>query len=116
MTDGPSPRRPPADQGELLAAGEVDRPVRPVEAAVAKSIDKAELSDLYAGAGALAVAIARAVDVSVYRKDPYGVAAAARELREQLIRLRLDPASVDAVDDGVRELLEEMAKPDVGAG
>lgn len=117
------PRRPQAGQASLLDAGDVDRPVRHVEAAVRRSVEAADLADVDAGGGELAVACARAVDVANRRLDPYGVAAAARELREQLIRLRLDPASRD--DGGAsdaewfRRLMagEDAQDPhDVGAG
>lgn len=66
---------------------------RRVEAALRAAVEAADLDDVDAGGGALAVELARAVDVASGRQDPYGVAAAARELREQLTRLGMDPAS-----------------------
>lgn len=108
------PKRPQAGQGELLAPGDVDRPVRHVERAVAASVEAAQLDDRDKGLAALAVETARAVDVASRRLDPYGVAAAARELRETLIRLRLDPVSRDGggASDELTQLLGEMAKLD----
>lgn len=61
--------------------------------AVQASVEAAALDSRDKGAGALAVACARAVDTAQRRGDPYAVAAAARELRETLIRLRLDPVA-----------------------
>lgn len=66
---------------------------RRVEQAVAASVAAATLDAKDAGAAALAVELARAVDVASMRNDPYGIAQAATPLREQLIRLKLDPAS-----------------------
>lgn len=81
----------------------------PLQAAIARSVAAAQLDDRDEGAGALAVACARAVDLAHYRRDPYAVAAAARELREQLIRLRLDPqARLGADAGGVEKWLEQL--------
>lgn len=66
---------------------------RRVERAVRASTEAAQLDTRDAAAAALAAELGRAVDVASMRNDPYGVAAAARELREQLTRLRLDPAA-----------------------
>lgn len=115
------PRRPQSGQASLLDAGDVDRPVRDVERAVRASVEAAGLAEVDQGGGALAVACARAVDVANRRLDPYGVAAAARELREQLIRLRLDPASRDDgsggdVDWFRRLMAGEAEDPHASAG
>lgn len=76
-----------------------------VQAAVERSIDAAQLAALDQGAGALAVELARAVDCGSRRNDPFAVAQAAGPLREQLIRLKLDPASrQDSADDFARWL------------
>lgn len=68
-------------------------PAGRVQAAVQESIAAANLAALDRGAGALAVELARAVDVGSRRRDPFAVAQAAGPLREQLIRLKLDPAA-----------------------
>jgi hypothetical protein len=71
-----------------------------VEAAVRESVEAAKLPALDRGAAALAVELARAVDLGSIRHDPYAVAQAAGPLREQLMRLRLDPAArQDATHD-----------------
>lgn len=76
-----------------------------VQEAVQASIDAANLPPLDRGAGALAVELARAVDVGSRRNDPFAVAQAAGPLREQLVRLKLDPASrQDSADDFARWL------------
>lgn len=72
----------------------------PTQDAVAKAIEAAQLDDRDKGAGALALACARAVDLAHYRRDPYAVAAAARELRETLARLKLDPTAREGADAG----------------
>lgn len=82
-------------------------PARKVEQAVIDATAAAELSPKDAAAAALAVALGRAVDVALVRNDPYGVAQAANPLREQLIRLKLDPASRgDSANDFARWLDE----------
>lgn len=68
-------------------------PAGRVQAAVEESVLAARLGPLDRGAGALAVELARAVDNGSRRRDPFAVAQAAGPLREQLIRLKLDPAA-----------------------
>lgn len=84
------------------------------EAAVRKSLTDAALDTRDHGAGELAAQCARAVDVAAnVRRDPYGVAAAARELREQLIRLRLDPVARLGNDAGqLQTFLDSLQHPD----
>lgn len=83
--------------------------IGPTEAAVRRALAGAQLDDRDHGAAELAAQCARAVDVAQnVRRDPYGVAAAGRELREQLIRLRLDPAARLGNDAG--ELTGWLAK------
>lgn len=87
----------------LLAVDQVDAHGRlgPTELAVRASLAAGALEDRDAGAGELAAQLARAVDVAQrVRRDPYAVATAGRELREQLARLRLDPVSRDGNDAG----------------
>ena len=81
-------------QGALdLGGADLYGKVRRVEQATLDAVEAAGLDDVDKAGAALAVELARAVDVASGRKDPYGVATAARELRETLTRLRLDPAS-----------------------
>lgn len=106
-----NPRQPAVGQAELIGRGDVDRPVRRVEAAVARAVDAANLDDRDLGMAALAVECGTAVDVASRRLDPYGVAAAARELRETLVRLKLDPVSRDGTGDDLEALLAQLSAP-----
>lgn len=82
------------EQGALdLGGANLYGKPRRVEQATEAAVKAARLDDVDQAAAALAVELGRAVDVASTRKDPYGVATAARELRETLTRLRLDPAS-----------------------
>lgn len=83
------------DDGALFGADDVDAGrIGQTERAVRQALKGAQLDDRDHGAGELAAQMARAVDVAAnVRRDPYGVAAAGRELRECLIRLRLDPVA-----------------------
>lgn len=110
MTKPADPRQPSVGQAELIGKGDVDRPVRRVESAVAASVEAAKLDPRDAAMGALAVECGTAVDVGSRRLDPYAVAAAARELRETLIRLRLDPVSREGSDDDLTRLLAELGQ------
>ena len=105
------------DQAQLdLGDGDLYGKPRRVERAVRASIDAAKLDQLDGGAAALAVELARAVDVASGRKDPYGVEAAGRGLREQLVRLRLDPeARKDSGNDGISSWLDQLG-PDAPGG
>lgn len=105
------------DRGEQAALdlgdGDLYGKARRVERAVRQSVDAALAADkldreLDAGAAALAVELARAVDVAAGRKDPYGVEAAGRGLRDQLMRLRLDPESRKADTNGAASWLDAL--------
>jgi predicted RNA-binding Zn ribbon-like protein len=65
------------------------------------------------GLASLARGLARAADVAEQAKNPWAMAAVARELRETLTRLRLDPASRgadrDAWDDFLAAINDEPA-------
>ena len=93
------------DDGQgMLDVGSLDNgPASMVEQAVRRSLKAAAdaklVGELDAAVGALAAGCARAVDHGLKRHDPYAVAAAARELRETLVRLKLDPLSRDTGDD-----------------
>lgn len=98
---------------EQLAGLELpEQPHGSLEAAVRASVRAAALDDRDAGAGELAAMAARFVDLSGRRRDPYAGAATVRECREQLARLRLDPASRQGNDAGQLEAwLRELAQP-----
>lgn len=105
--------KPGTGQESLLdeASTEQLRHVGRVEEAVARSVAAAALAAVDEGAGALAIEAARAVDLASHRRDPYGVAAAARELREQLARVLLDPASRQGGPSGdVEAFLAELSR------
>lgn len=90
-----------------------EQPAAALQTAVAAAVKAASLDDRDAGMAALAVSCARAVDLAHGRRDPYAVATAARELRETLIRLRLDPASRMGADAGsVEGFLASLATPE----
>lgn len=91
-------------------------PAGRVEDAVAASVDAANLPALDRGAGALAVGLARAVDVGLARRDPFAVAQAAGPLREQLMRLRLDPTSRQESADGFAAWLDSLDDDDTAQG
>lgn len=92
--------------GQQPAADEqlpVDVPAQPqgkVERAVRAALAAAALDERDQGAGELAAGCARAVDLALGRRDPYAVASVARELRETLTRLRLDPVAREGGDAG----------------
>lgn len=86
---------------EQLAGLDVpDQPAQALEVAVREAITAASLDDRDKGMAGLAISCARAVDLAHGRRDPYAIATAARELRETLVRLRLDPASRMGADAG----------------
>lgn len=95
----------------------LDVPVRqgPVELAVRASVEAAQLDDRDKGAGELAAAAARFVDLAGGRRDPYAGAATVREASLILTRLRLDPESRDGADAGqIERWLERLAQPTDG--
>lgn len=92
--------------------GSAGRPRGATERAVRDALKAASLDDRDKGAGELAAQCARAVDLSIGRRDPYAVAATARELRETLTRLKLDPVAREGADAGeVQSWLEQLGKP-----
>lgn len=95
-------RSPPSDE-QLPGLGDDSQlagPTGHLVAVVREAITAAQLDDRDKGMGELAVSCARAVELAQGRRDPYAVAAAARELRETLTRLRMDPASRQGNDAG----------------
>lgn len=105
--------QPGQGQAQLLDGDQVEqlRRVGRVEQQVAAAVKAAALAPVDAGAAALAVESARAVDVASVRQDPYGVAAAGRELAAQLAALKLTPASREGGPTGdVERFLAELAQ------
>lgn len=104
------------DQAETLPGLEdvaAQQPAGSLEAAVRASVAAAALDQRDVAAGELAAMAARFVDLSARRRDPFAGAATVRECREQLVRLRLDPASRQGNDAGeVAAWLERLAQPD----
>jgi hypothetical protein len=100
------------DADETLDVEVPSHPVGDVERAVRASIKDAALDDRDGAAAELAASLARAVDLAHGRRDPYAVATVGRELRETLIRLRLDPTSRLGNDAGnVATWLERISNP-----
>lgn len=114
----PRPRKhsPAPDQAALIDAPRP--PKRRVELATERAIRAAHLDTMDAAAAALAKELARAVDDAARAKegraDPYGIAAASRELREVLTRLQLDPASRTGggAADQIAAALAALSTPD----
>ena len=104
------------DQAGLFAdpATRRDRTERNVSAAILAARKDHQLTTLDDGLASLARDLARAVDQATLKRDPYGVAAASRELREVLARLGLDPRArnVGPADD-LAAALRELAAPTV---
>ena len=81
-----------------------DQIIGATERSVRQSLKAAALDARDHGAGELAAQLARAVDVaSSVRRDPYAVAAAARELATVLAALRLTPVARLGNDAGAVE-------------
>lgn len=97
--------RRPAGRVEQLVAGSLDAACR------TERLDP----DLDAGAAALAVSMARAIDRSGH--DAYAVAAVGRELSALLARLKLDPVSREGaspaggIGDQAGEWLRRVTEP-----
>lgn len=105
-------RRPPDDDALFkLPAGRRGRVEAAVNAAVRRARADGLLSDLDGGLITLARAQARAVDVAEAGRDVWAVSRAGGELRESLIRLRLDPTSRGANRDSLADFLQSLAEP-----
>jgi len=98
---------PPARKGRVEVA--LDKALGVARAAGA-------LSDLDAAVYTLARAQARGVDLAEADRNTWALAAIGRELRETLIRMRLDPVSRGANRDDLVEFLRSLAHPDPAPG
>lgn len=93
-----------------------------VERAVTATIEHArhadKLEDLDAGIAQLAIAAAQAVDLAIGARDPYAFSQPARELRETLARLKLDPIArgTGTGRDPFDEFLEDLGADDGTGG
>lgn len=74
------------------------------------------LADVDAAVLTLARAQARGVDAAEQERNTWALAAIGRELRETLIRMRMDPVSRGANRDELVNFLRDLAKPDSSAG
>lgn len=83
-----------------------------LDRAITAARDAKSLSALDAAIITLARAQARGVDAAEGARDTWALAAIGRELRETLIRMRLDPASRGVGADGLAEFLAALAHPD----
>lgn len=101
------------DTGALfdVPAGKIGRVERALNVALTAARRARSLSDLDAGAVALARAQARGVDVAEGARDVWALARVSSELRETLIRLRLDPVARGAGGDQLDDLLTRLARP-----
>lgn len=95
--------------GELVGRGTPGRTENWVRGAIAVAEERGLLGELDKGLAGLAVELAAACDMGRRRYDPYAVAAAGRELREVLSRLKLDPsARTTGERDAFSELVEKL--------
>lgn len=102
------------DLGDV-AGPRVGRVERRTAAAIAHAKRGKQLEPVDDGLAALAVELARSVDVASRKPDPYGVAAAGRELREVMSRLKLDPTSRGVSShDPFAEFLAGLGGAEVG--
>jgi hypothetical protein len=84
---------------------------RAVDEAVRKARGERTIDALDSGMVSLARACARAVDVAEAGRDVWALARAAGELRETLVRLRLDPTSRGLSRDSIADWLADLARP-----
>ena len=91
-----------------------------VETALNRSIAAARktksLDEVDAAALGLARAQARGVDVAEAARDVWALARIGGELRETLIRLRLDPVARGARSDSLTDFLASLSAPTVTGG
>lgn len=92
------------------------RPKGRVEVALDKALTAARaaggLTDVDLAVLTLARAQARGVDCAEADRNTWALAAIGRELRETLIRMRMDPVSRGSSKDELIEFLRSLAQPD----
>lgn len=99
-----------------VPAGKLGRVERALNKALSAAHRAGALADVDAGAVALARAQARAVDVAEAAREVWALARVGGELRETLIRLRLDPVARGSAGDQLSNFLADIAKPSVDDG
>jgi len=97
-----------------MPAGRRGRVERAVDESVRRARAQNQISDLDQALVTLARAQARAVDVAENARDVWALARAGGELRETLIRLRLDPTSRGVTRDGLADFLAALGSPAAG--
>lgn len=111
----------PTDDMDPLPFEVPTRKAGPMEQAVVKSlqqaVDDGQLRPTDHAMGQLAVEAARAVDLAIMRNDAYAFPQPAAQLRETLIRLRLDPfgrTDLGGPDDPFAKFLAGLDSPTHG--
>lgn len=94
-----------------VPAGKLGRVERALNGALSAARRARSLADVDAAAIALARAQARGVDVAEGARDVWALARVSSELRETLIRLRLDPVSRGAGGDQLADFLDRIGRP-----
>jgi hypothetical protein len=97
-----------------VPAGKIGRVERALNTALAAARRARSLADVDAGVIALARAQARGVDVAEAARDVWALARVSSELRETLIRLRLDPVARGAGGDQLADFLDRIGRPVAG--
>lgn len=101
------------DKGALfdLPGGRMGRVERAINTAIAAARRDGALIDVDTGALTLARSQARGVDLAEAARDVWALARIGGELRETLIRLRLDPVSRGATRDQLADFLASLTEP-----
>lgn len=107
-SERPVPAQPDLFDGEVVGRGPARRLELAVEATLKHATETGVLGELDVALAGLALELARACDQGTRRFDPYAVAAAGRELREVLARLKLDPSARPVDVDGFEELVKAL--------
>jgi hypothetical protein len=97
-----------------LPAGRKGRVEAALDKAIAAARQAGNLSDVDGAAITLARAQARGVDAAEGGRNPWALAALGRELRETLIRLRMDPVSRGGNRESIAEFLAALGRPTPG--
>jgi hypothetical protein len=103
-----------ADEAPLfeLPAGRRGRVETAVNASVRQARTDGTITDIDNGLVTLARALARAVDHAEATREVWALARVAGQLRETLIRLRLDPTTRAGVNrDSVTDFLRSLSEP-----
>lgn len=99
-----------------VPAGRKGRVEAGLDKAVAAARRSGGLAEVDTAVLTLARAQARACDVAEAARDVWALARIGGELRETLVRMRLDPVSRGANRDQVVEFLRDLANPEYTGG